>query len=490
MKSKKLYKKIKYTGRKFLKELWASEDVYGLCKIYFRVTLTPLQERIVSCVAFDHHPRTVISCMTRYGKSYSVALGILLWIISNVNKKIIIIAPTNEKTSIIRNYLSHFVTQSTFFMQQLDLDKTGTERIKKEVSRKRMTWKNGVEMRTLSAEGKGEALMGFGADKVIVDEECDIDYETYRSKITRMLGDHPEDSTYVGIGNPWHRDNQMYQHWINPNWYKIYIDWKIALKENRITAEFINEQRTILTPREFQVLYDAEFPEESEDQLIKYFWIQRAIRPIENLQGQKILGVDVARTGIDSTVLTFGRETDKGEYLVEGIKEYNQQDTMQTVGKILELNKEYNFDRITIDTSGLGAGVTDRLKEAKNEGRIKGKIVAYEGGKSSLTDFKRKTQERKEIKTRFLNMKAEAYFKLRDLFEENKIIIPKHHKLINQLTKMKWELTSSEKIHILGPGEAEGDTAEKKSPDFADSLCYFCWGGIKSGLIFGSLDIK
>jgi hypothetical protein len=161
---------------------------------------------------------------------------------------------------------------------------------------------------------------------------------------------------------------------------------------------------------------------------------------------------------------------------------------MQTVGNILRLNQEHDFDRITVDTSGLGAGVTDRLRERKNQGFLRANVIPYEGGKSSIVDFKRKSKERKEIKTRFLNIKAEAYFKLRGLFEEGRISIPNNPKLINQLTKMKWELTSSEKIHILDPGESESDSAEKKSPDFADSLCYFCFEGLKPALIFGSFS--
>jgi hypothetical protein len=36
---------------------------------------------------------------------------------------------------------------------------------------------------------------------------------------------------------------------------------------------------------------------------------------------------------------------------------------------------------------------------------------------------------------------------------------------------------------------AEGDTSEKKSPDWSDSLCYGCWEGTKSSLVFGSLDV-
>jgi intein/homing endonuclease len=422
--------------------------------------------------------------------SYCLSMGILLWILSNKDKRIALIAPTNEKTAIIRNYIYGFIIASPVFSALVDLEKSGITKIKKEVSRKRITFKNGMELRMLSAEGQGEALMGFGASFVLVDEACDIDYEVYRSKITRMLGDDP-DSIYVEISNPWHKDNHVWEHWINPDWKHIHIGVDIALKEARITEQFRQEQESTLTSMEYTILYKAEFPEESEDQLIKYSWIQRAIRPIPvGLQGVKKLGCDIARGGNDSTVLTSLIHTQEGVYVATAIEEHNQQDTMQTVSNIMKLNQVSDFDKIVVDTSGLGAGVTDRLRETKRDTKFKAEIIAYEGGKSSTVDFKRKTPEKKEIRVRFLNIKAEAYFHLRELFEEDRIIIPKHPKLIDQLSKMKWELTSSEKIVIKDPGEKEGDTAEKKSPDFSDSLCYGCWEGTKSGLIIQSLAIK
>jgi len=473
-----------------ISSLFENEDVKSLCKAFFDIDLTPGEEQIVKAVAFPHNKRVIICCMTRYGKSFSISMGILLWILLNKDKKIAIIAPTNEKTTIIRNHIAYFVANSSIFSQMLDIDKSGIERIRKEVSKRRMTWKNGIEMRTLSAEGTGQQLMGFGANLVIVDEECDIDFEVYRSKITRMLGDSP-DSIYIGIGNPWHRDNQMYQHWIDPTWHKIHINATQALTEGRIGQQFLDEQRSILSPREFQVLYDAVFPEESVDQLIKYAWIQNAIRPLPmGLTGIKKCGIDVARMGTDLSVLTYGVKTKDNIYVVQGIEDHPQQDTMQTVANALKLNQEQGFDKIVVDTSGLGAGVTDRLREAKKENRLKAEIIAYEGGKSSIMDFKRKTPERKEIRTRFLNIKAEAYFHLRNLFEEGRIIIPKHPKLIEQLSKMKWDITSSEKIRIFDPGEAEGDTSEKKSPDFADSCCYFTFEGSRPSLVVGNLDLK
>lgn len=461
---------------------WETKDVYSLCQYYFETHLTPGEEEIVRSVAFDENPRVVITCMTRYGKSWAVSMGVLLWILQNKDKKIALIAPTNEKTAIIRNYISGFISQSVIFSKLIDIEKTGIERIKKEVSRKRMTWKNGIEMRTLSAEGQGEQLMGFGAHKVIVDEECDIDYEVYRSKITRMLGEG-DDACYVGIGNPWHRDNQFWAHWTDPTWKKIHIGWEQALKEGRISQAFVDEQRSVLTPMEFKVLYEAEFPESAADALIEWQWIDAATKKTIQIEKPEIIaGIDVAEQGMDLTVITIGhRNKDLGMYNVTAIESWSKTDLMPTVAKIIPILQQHNVQRVNVDATGVGSGVYSRLEELKREGRIACQVNAFKGGLSP---------EKEETAQRFLNMKAESYWHTRSIFEAGKISIPKHRELISQLSKMKWEKTSSEKTRIRDPGTKEGDTAEEKSPDFSDSLNIMLWGGSHARLTFASLDMK
>lgn len=464
-----------------MQDLWQNEDVRILCKMFFDIELTPYQEQIVRNVAFTHSKRTIICCMTRYGKSFCVSLGILLWIFSNPNKKVAIIAPTSEKTTIIRNYIASFISHSTIFSNLIDLDKTGVERIRKEVSKRRMTWKNGTEMRTLSAEGQGEQLMGFGADLVVVDEECSIDYEVYRSKITRMLGES-SDAAYVGIGNPWHRDNQMWQHWIDPNWNKIHIGYDIALKEGRVSESFIEEQKATLTDVEFEILYKAEFPLSAIDSLISWEWIDAASKKTEMFAGEVIAGLDVAEMGMDLTVITIGiREKATGRYRVIFVDSWSKIDLMPTVAKTLPLLQQHGVSKIMVDATGVGSGVYSRLEELKREGKIGCRVEAFKGGLSPEKELERE---------RFLNLKAQSYWHLRKLFEDGKVQIPKHREMISQLSKQKWELTSSEKIRIRDAGEKEGDTAERKSPDFADSLNLMCWEGTRSALIFANVGFK
>jgi phage terminase large subunit len=73
-----------------------------------------------------------------------------------------------------------------------------------------------------------------------------------------------------------------------------------------------------------------------------------------------ILGVDVARFGSDKTCLALR----KGRDLVI-LKKYSGLDTMEVVGKVIEMIGRYSPDLTVIDEGGLGAGVLDRLQEQK-----------------------------------------------------------------------------------------------------------------------------
>jgi hypothetical protein len=472
---------------KALETAWRNKDVDLLCKYYFNFELTPEQKKIVSIVAFDGYfkegkwkicKRTTICCATRYGKSRCISLGMLLWIASNPGGKLRLIAPTGEKTSIIREYVIESVMLCDFYMWLLDIDKKGKDRIKKAVNKKRMTWKNNADLRTLSSDKskKGEGLMGWGGDKIIVEEAGEIPEEVW-SKIQRMLLDNP-DSSYVEIGNPWNRDSFFWQHWINPNWTQIHIDYKIAIKEGRFTKEQMEEVKSdpLMTKIRFQVLYEAKFPDESEDQLIPYWSIKKALRnfplKLSVPYQEKRLGVDVAELGVDLTVFTYGRKCG-GLTIVDGIKSYSKEEPEQIVGRIIELNKRINFDVIVVDSIGVGSGVYSFLKKAKRDGKISAKVVRFKGSeKPTLEKYKKE----------YANKKSEAYFYLREKFVKESIIIPNNTNLINQLSKIKYKFDGSGKYVILDPGQKKDDTAEKKSPDFADSLKYMVWD--KKSIIF------
>ena len=438
---------------KLLGKAIKEKNIKFLCKAFFNTEPTKTQLEIIRTIAFRETKRLVISAYTRHGKSWSVSQGILLYIFLNSDKRILLIAPTSDQTGILRNYMTSFILESEFMTDLLDLEASGADRIKKEISRSRITFKNGCELKVLSAAGTAERLMGWGGDLIVMDESCLIDYEVYRQKISRMLGDSPN-SMLVSIGNPWHRNNQMYEHWTDPNFTKIHIDYKTGIKEGRITKEYVDEQRHLLTEMEFEILYNANFPEEAEDQLIKGEWIKRAINKEMEGLNDKVAGLDVAEFGMDWTVLTKGY-TDGTRYKATSINYWDKQDTMQTVSKTIpNIDKETT---IYVDATGVGSGVHARLKE------LTYKAVEVKVGRSPEAIIK---TEKKKF-DRFMNQKAQFYWKLRELFENGNISIPNNHHLIKELLSMRYEITSGGKIRIIDPD---------KSPDFADSLMLMCSG--------------
>lgn len=413
-------------------------------------TLTCGQLRIVGSVLDPTIKRLIISCMTRYGKTRVVAIALLLYILENHNKRILIIAPTIDQTNIIRNYMADLIANNKTLSDLVDhTAHTGPEHLKSEMSKKRITFKNGCELITLTAHGEeggkdpGKQLMGFGGDIIVLDEACLILDEVYTSRISRMLGDSP-DSKLVTIVNPWNMLNFAYKQWQNPNFKRIHIDHQQALAEGRVTETFLMEQKEILSQYEWDVLYESKFSVEGEDTLIRYDWIERAVKKQITFTSktQTVWGLDIAEQGADFTVLTHG-ETDGQQYNIHSQQRLQEHETMATANHISNLVPK--TEPLNVDSIGVGAGVYSRLRELEYN------VSSIRVSESAVQD-----------KNRYMNQKAERYWHLRTLFEQDLIHIPSDQKLISQLSQMRYEFTQAGKIKILDP--------EGKSPDYSDSL--------------------
>lgn len=473
------------------------KNVKLLCEMYFGDILTDRQAEIVRKIAFQEHKRMCICAMTRWGKSFCVTRGIALYIIFNQNKKIAFIAPQKEQAEILMNYMTELILNCPTFLQLADIDVTGPERMKKEISKRRMTFKNGCEYRIFSAHGDANRLMGFGADFVVKDESCLIREEVVNAKIMRMLGDNPDKGILIELFNPWDRDNKTFEHWTDPDFYKVHISWQIALEEGRTTQAFIDEQKKELTPLEFTVLYDSEFPEEAEDSIFNLskleisrnldFEFDNELEEIEKKmefphkmteyqyeslkrelkQYKKIIACDPADMGRDHTVILWGIQKDN-KIQVMGHYSEAKSESMAIVGKIMEIAKTFLGKKVKgeihIDKVGIGTGPLSRLKEIIAEENLENiRVKGCHFGEQA---------DKKEI---YFNKKAENYFRLQALFNEGLIQIIDHRDLTKHLLAMKWELSSTMKKKVVDP--------EDYSPDWADALVYLTWK--ESELAFG-----
>ncbi len=199
---------------------------------------------------------------------------------------------------------------------------------------------------------------------LILDEAALID-DDLEAKIFRMLGDNPTESFYCKIGNPFNRNHFLHSY-KDPAYFKIDANDEVGLKEGRLTPEFIAEVKS----RPFyDVLYANKFP--AADAIDNKGWSALITDkeyelsltdpiPQEGWVGSRILGVDIARGGGNYNVFTLRT----GNYATVLAKNEDN-DLMSVAGTTIRLAKEFKIDSKNwdLDDTGVGGGVTDRLKE-------------------------------------------------------------------------------------------------------------------------------
>ena len=161
--------------------------------------------------------------------------------------------------------------------------------------------------------------------------------------------------------------------------------------------------------------------------------------------GPVILAVDVARYGSDRSVILRRRGM-----AVEDIRTFRRLDTMQLTGWVAAAIREWGGAEVYVDEIGVGAGVVDRLKEQGF--RVRGVNVARAARQDGL----------------FANLRAEGYWRLRELFAAGQITIPRDHQLIGELAALRYSYDSQGRIQM------ESKEAMRQrglpSPDKADAL--------------------
>lgn len=204
----------------------------------------------------------------------------------------------------------------------------------------------------------------------------------------------------------------------------------------------------------FQARVLGEFPKEADDTLIALHYVESAIERQQTGDEEQI-GLDVARFGSDRTVFAFR----KGNKIIN-FEWFAKEDTMQTVGRAINYLRQFPEAIMKVDEIGVGAGVVDRLKESEFSDRVFGVNVAE------------KAEDDENMK--YVNLRAKAFWQLRERFVQNDIALIDKGTVISDLTNIKYKFRSSD-----GALQIESKEEMKKrglrSPDMADAMMLaFC----------------
>jgi len=405
------------------------------------------KQREIARAVRDHRLVAVHSAQD-VGKSY-VAAAITCWWISTRpvgDAFVVTTAPTQKQVEVVLWREIRRMHRAANLPGTI----TGTE------------WKIAGELVAMGRKPADYALGAFQGIHgphvlLILDEAAGVHQDIWTQARTQMAN---EGSAMLVIGNPDDPASEFARVCApGSGWHVIHID---GLGSPNFTGECIPEKiaRQLISPAwekdmarrfgEESPVYVSKvrglFPEESEDALISLALIKAAQDRFDAVpERAETLGVDVARFGNNETVIVA-----RAGGIAWIVSRTRKQDTMQTVGRIRQALKDLSASTVIVDDIGVGGGVVDRLKEDHISVTP---FIAGEAAKDSA---------------RFANAKAEASWRLREFFEKGDITICPDEDLLAQLSGIRYELDSSQRIRI----ESKEDARSRgiASPDIADAL--------------------
>lgn len=189
----------------------------------------------------------------------------------------------------------------------------------------------------------------------------------------------------------------------------------------------------------------GDFPKSGEDQFIMPSVVDDAMRreKYKDITAAIVLGVDPARGGMDSTVIVARQGRD-----IIAIRRFKGDDTMTTVGNVIDAIEEFKPALTIIDEGGLGYGILDRLVEQRY--KVRGVNFGWKAKNPVMWGNKR----------------AEMWGAMRDWLKT--AAIPSDRQLKSDLTGPMKKPNSAGTIFLEGKKEMK--SRGLASPDAADAI--------------------
>ena len=328
------------------------------------------------------------------------------------------------------------------------------------------------------ASDNPELIEGAHADSVmyIFDESKAVSAETFDAAEGAFSGANEErgiEAFALAMSTPGEPNGRFYDIHRRveglEDWWARHVTKEEAIAAGRISRAWC-EQRYKLwgDSAVYHNRVEGNFYSSDEDGVIPLRWVELANerwlawegagRP-EPEEGRRVVGVDVARSGEDKTVMAIRH----GNIITE-LRESSKEDTMATTGRVIGIINGIPADiQPVVDVIGIGAGVVDRLRE---QGKNVEAFNASEG-----TRRKDKTGE-----LGYKNVRSGSWWTLRELLDPSggsDIALPPHDRLTGDLTAPHWRVISGGKIQV----ESKEDIYKrlKRSTDHGDAVVMAFW---------------
>ena len=300
----------------------------------------------------------------------------------------------------------------------------------------------------------GEGIRGFTLTKITADEAALIGEEVYNAVFPSLLIKGIDMDL---LGTPHGAKGFFYEcHKNVNNEFKVFhVNSEEVINNRKLSATWLQKDRDNalkhleiakqrMSSREYAQEYMGEFVRDFmqffSDGLIKNCMNNK--RGEFSRKGNYYLGVDVARMGDDECVFSIINKISRNKLIhVENIimaKVYLN----EVANKIIELDKQYNFCNIYIDSGGIGVGVSDYLLEHE---QTKRKTIEI-NNRTRVTNY----DDERKVKL----LKEDLYNNLLGLMERGEISLLQDDELELSFKSVQYEyLTTAKsltKLRIFG----------------------------------------
>lgn len=363
------------------------------------------------------------------GKSTVISILAGEYAAKNANKTVMIIAAVERQAYLL-------FEKVLYYMEAKHASKV--RQGKHRPTKSKIKLKNGSEIYCLPTGLSGYGIRGFTNDLLIADEAAFIPEAVY-SAITPSLAAR-KNARMILLSTPFGRDTPE-----NPNFFarsfkegSNFKNFHISSEEcPRISREFLDQEKARMTKRQYQQEYLGEFV----DNLMQFFpdELIRSCMTQEADEGRRgggakgktyFLGVDLARMGEDESTFSVVEMRPDNKLIHVDLQITTRTRLNESTKHIIELNRRYNFERIFLDTGGIGVGVYDHLLDEDSTRR---KIVAIDNSERVL-DI--------EGKHRTKLLKEDLYNNLLRLMESGKIALLNKPEVYHSLKSVQFDYTS------------------------------------------------
>ncbi len=426
----------------------------------------------------NHEGDIALRCGRQTGKSTAVALKARKLAYDYPGTTILILAPALRQSSFLYEKVRSILELDNMEIIKSKLgDKTFDSVLKKhqayreagifldkEPTKSRIRLKNGSQILCEPAGETGAKIRGFTVDFLIVDEAQKVPRAVWVAVIPMMATSQKMRGTgwLIILGTPPREKGTYFEECFgDKHFIHIHVS---AEKCNRTSKAFLTKEKRRLTKEQYEREYLALFVES-----IRQYFSSKLVDECGSLSqeeadkiiGKRILGVDFARFGGDQNAYCEAVII-KDKAFVVWADSQEGESVIVPMGLIKNRDNEKHYNRIFVDSGGLGGSILDMLQETVSKRRVIG-----------LDNSHKRFQEEGEEKQAGI-FKEDLYMNVKILMEQGKLKFIKNPNLVSGLKLISFKYSAETgKVHISGAG---------KNNHIVEAFVRACWGIKNKGL--------